>query len=115
MKRSNAEKQGGLYVLKCPATGAVRYVGQTTDFNVRRYVYRPRNPMLGLRLREWLCELADQNLKAGFEPLLVTQDQELKDRLERKLIKGYGEQLLNHYKGGRFLPQVKPIMVIEDL
>jgi hypothetical protein len=109
--------EGGIYVLRCPATQAVRYVGQTVNFQTRRWVYRHTNWRLGKPLLAWLKALAAEKQKPVFEVWLIADDQRLKDRIERRLIAAYGAHLLNTNLGGRFIAEprkVQPIYIIDD-
>lgn len=95
-------KVGGIYAMKCPVTGRVRYIGQTQDFQQRESQYRSRRQRVysNLRMQRWFNRLEAENLVWKFEPLLVTDDQRVKDKVERRLIKTFGAQLLNHRAGG---------------
>ncbi len=111
------EKEGGIYVLRCPATQAVRYVGQTVNFQTRRGVYRHTNWQLGKPLLAWLKALAAEKQKPVFERWLIADNQSLKDRIERRLITAYGAQLLNTKPGGRLVAapkKVQPIFISDD-
>ena len=75
---------------------------------------------MGRRVREWMESLETQKLKPIFEPWLIVDDQFLKDRIERRLIKTYGAQLLNTKPGGQGgaygrKRKVEPIHITEDL
>ena len=95
-------KTGGVYALKCPVTDRVRYVGQTQNFKQREAAYRSRRGRVycNLRMQRWFNRLEAENLVLVFEPLLITDDQRVKDKVERRLIKTFGAQLLNHRAGG---------------
>ena len=111
------EKQGGIYVLRCPITSEVRYVGQTVNFRSRQYYYGYRAGFWAIpkRLREWIESL--ETRAPVFEAWLITDDQRLKDRIERRLIKSYGAQLMNTALGGRLVAQprkARPIFILDD-
>jgi hypothetical protein len=95
-------KTGGIYALKCPITDRIRYIGQTQDFRQREAIYRSRRQRAwsNQRMQRWFERLDAEGLVWVFEPLLITTDQQVKDKVERRLIKTFGRQLLNHRAGG---------------
>lgn len=83
-KRYSTKSNGGIYVLKCPKTSVVKYVGQTINFASRRNAHLSGGRTL--RLMFWFNELKKQNLKPIFEIYLICDDQQIKDKVEKRLI-----------------------------
>jgi hypothetical protein len=92
------KSNSGIYVLKCPKTKLVKYVGQTINFTSRKRAHLAGGKTL--RLMFWFNELKQQNLKPIFEIYLVCDDQKIKDKVEKRLILKLEKDLLNARHGG---------------
>ena len=86
---------GGVYVLRDPKTEEIKYVGQTKNFERRKYEHASCSTVFGGSYGAWREALKNLGFKPIFEPWLVTDDRRLKNIIEGKLIKSYGKQLVN--------------------
>lgn len=89
----------GIYVLKCPITKHIKYIGQTNNFVKRKYSHFCNNGK-SLRLMIWFNSLEKINLKPIFEIYLICDDQKIKDKIEKKLIIKFNKTILNVRQGG---------------
>jgi hypothetical protein len=94
-------KISGIYVLKDPTTGAVRYVGQTRDARRREWMHcSASNNRGGRRVNVWIRSL----LKRGHRPVFVMVEETAElDRLEKEWVsrfKAAGCHRLNMTTGG---------------
>lgn len=83
--------------MECPNTGAVMYVGQTSDFKTRRSCHLSGN-MPSKRLLNWFDSLNGK--RPVFRIVYITDDKAKKDELERKFIEVFAETVLNVRSGG---------------
>lgn len=90
---------GGIYVLKCPITKHIKYIGQTKNFLKRKNSHFYSNGK-SLRLMIWFNSLEKINLKPIFEIYLICDDQKIKDKIEEKLIIKFNKTILNVKQGG---------------
>ena len=90
---------GGIYFLECPTTGAVKYVGQTSNFKKRKQAHLSGN-LPSKRLFNWWHDLRDQGLRPLFRMVYITDNAEMKDALEIRFIEEYAETTLNIRSGG---------------
>jgi len=82
----NNQETGGIYVLKCPITHSIVYIGQTVNFEVRKQKYNA-DYCHNLKMKLWIKKLAELDKTPIFEKYLLTDDQATKDRVERHLIR----------------------------
>jgi len=82
----NTQELGGIYVLKCPITHSVVYIGQTVNFEIRKQKYNG-DYCHNMKMKRWIRKLAEIDKTPIFEKYLLTNDQETKDKVERHLIK----------------------------
>ncbi len=90
---------GGIYVLKCPITLQVKYVGQTKNFGARKINHFTSGGK-SLRLAAWFKSLEKLNLKPIFEIYLICDNQEIKNKVEKRLIISMNKWILNTRHGG---------------
>jgi len=94
-------KTGFIYTLSDPATGKIRYVGQTANPVRREQLHcSPHSGRGNRKLNHWLGRLFAKKLKPAFA---VIEDCEDMDARERHWIAAYrakGEDLLNMNEGG---------------
>ena len=90
---------GGIYFLECPLSGIVKYIGQTSNFKVRRSSHLSGN-MPSKRLFTWYHELKDQSFRPIFHIVYITDNQTTKDALEVRFIEEYADTALNVRSGG---------------
>jgi len=90
---------GGIYVLKCPITNEIKYIGQTINF-AKRKTDHFTNKGKSLRLMFWFDSLEKVGLKPIFEIYFICDDKEIKNKIEEKLIKTMNKTVLNARQGG---------------
>jgi hypothetical protein len=90
---------GGIYVLKCPVTHEIKYIGQTVNFEKRKYAHFYAKGK-SLRLMFWFAALEKANLKPIFEVYFICDSKRIKDKVEERLIKTMHKTLLNARQGG---------------
>ena len=96
---TNLENFGGVYVLKCPITKKIKYIGQTKNFKKRKMQHKCAR-YLSIPMEKWLNELKKDNLLPLFEIILICNDQSTKDRVEAALINKLSKDLVNVRTGG---------------
>jgi hypothetical protein len=87
------EITGGVYVLRCPVSGLVRYVGQASDLKARKHRHITKGH--GELLIPWCGYLKAQGLTPVFEVIYRTDDPEAKDKIEAVYIARFSGTLLN--------------------
>ena len=97
--QDSTSKVGGIYVLKCPITNEVKYIGQTIDFCQRKKAHFSAKGK-SLRLMFWFKSLENIGLKPIFEIYLICENKKIKDKVEQKLIKTMNNTILNARQGG---------------
>ncbi len=90
---------GGIYVLRCPVTHEIKYIGQTVNFKKRKYAHFSAKGK-SLRLMFWFQLLEKTNLEPIFEIYFICDNKRIKDKVEEKLIKTMHKNLLNARQGG---------------
>jgi hypothetical protein len=90
---------GGIYVLKCPITQKIKYIGQTNNFK-RREIQHHYKSNYSFLLKKWCAGLEKEGLKPIFEILLICDDSKQKDKIESALIDKLSNGLLNVMGGG---------------
>ena len=90
---------GGIYFLECPVTGVVKYVGQTSNFKIRRSSHLSGN-VPSKRLFRWCTDLREQGLRPIFRMVYITDNQTMKDELEIRFIEEYADTVMNVRSGG---------------
>lgn len=91
------EKIGGVYFLECPFTGAVKYVGQTSNFEQRRRLHLGGN-MPSKGLKNWYDGLNGK--RPIFRMVYIGETQTIKDGLEIEFIEQHAATVLNVRSGG---------------
>ena len=85
---------GGIYVLKCPITHEIKYIGQTTNFKKRKNAHFSSKGK-SLRLMFWFNSLEKVGLKPIFEVYFICENKRITDKVEEKLIKTMNKTILN--------------------
>ncbi len=93
-----------IYVLKCPESGAVRYVGKTHSMGARfrNHIYEGRHLKVKSHKTNWINKLIEKGLRPHIEIDVVTDATSWKD-VERERIQHYralGCRLTNTTDGG---------------
>lgn len=91
-----------IYILKCPITDEVRYVGKTNNPNERYKNHLNKLHGEGTHKRNWINSLRNKGLKPIFEIIDVVDIEEWKEK-EKYYIKYYrdaGCNLVNYTDGG---------------
>jgi excinuclease UvrABC nuclease subunit len=87
----------GVYLLRDPINGVVRYVGQAKDVETRLKLHW--NRQVYCRTNRWCEELAMQGLRPSVD--VVTCNTDALDKLERILIRRHDATVINGTYGGR--------------
>ena len=98
------EKEFVIYGLIDPETDELRYVGQTTNFNCRKYEYLRKFRKDGRHVSTWVNSLHKKQLLPIIEILDKTLDLEKLNNLEEFYVdyyKAIGCRLVNHVRGGK--------------
>ena len=96
---TNFDNLGGIYVLKCPITKKIKYVGQTKNFKKRKNHHFHSN-QFSIPMEKWVLTLKEQDLNPVFEIIFICDDQKIKDKVESTLIKKLNKEILNVRSGG---------------
>lgn len=96
---TNLENFGGIYVLKCPITQKIKYIGQTNNFKRRKTQHHYKSGSSFL-LKKWYSNLEKQGLEPVFEVILICDDAKQKDKIESALINKLSKDILNVMGGG---------------
>lgn len=94
----------GIYMLLDPVSLAIRYVGQTVNFQARKWSYSAKPPRRMRPVVGWLRKLRRDGLKPVFVPVLACADVSERDRAEIAFIshlRSLGCALLNLEDGGQ--------------
>ena len=83
---NETQNLGGIYVIKCPVTHAIVYIGQTVNFEIRKQKYNA-DYCHNMKMKKWIKRLADIDKLPIFEKYLLTDNQEIKDKVEIRLIR----------------------------
>lgn len=94
-------KRSCIYVLCDPSSGAVRYVGQTTDAKRREWLHcSPTNNRGNRRVNSWIRRLLASGTKPVFVAIEDTNDRDVRERHWIAHYRANGAELLNMNDGG---------------
>ena len=97
---TNLEDFGGIYVLKCPDTQKIRYIGQTINFKTRKKQHFHKQTT-SQTLKKWFLHFELQGKKPIFEIIFICDDEKIKDKVEVCLIKKFSNDIFNVMVGGK--------------
>ena len=92
-------KDKGIYVLSCPDTGEIRYIGQTQDA-VKRYAGHRAESGNGAKAR-WVAELKAQGKLPKMTMVIKTDDLDAEEIELISIYRAMGANLLNVTDGGK--------------
>lgn len=91
-----------IYVLKCPETGLIRYIGQTWKLHQRTWAYGTRSNNEDARpVSCWVRSLIDKGTRPILEVIDETGNPDEREALAIKLARECGVALLNVADGGK--------------
>jgi hypothetical protein len=96
---TNLDNFGGIYVLRCPITQTIKYIGQTKNFKQRKNHHFCSNQH-SIPMKKWVLNLKKENLHPIFEVIFICDDQKIKDKVEVALINKLKKDLVNVRNGG---------------
>lgn len=104
MKTDTTSQKYIIYGVIDPGTQELRYVGQSTNFKVRKTVYTMNYKNPGRRIETWVNSILAKGLKPEVEVIDEAKDLEELNYLEEFYIayyKALGCRLVNHIAGGK--------------
>jgi hypothetical protein len=98
---SEEKRQRGIYCLRDPLTGEVRYIGLTTKAKRRKWCHCSASNNKGRRrVNRWIMSLLDKGLEPVFEMIEETSDLDGRERHWIAHYQASGCDLLNMNAGG---------------